>query len=84
MSFLANIEGDTWQEKLQFSIEIIGVTTKREKSGLAISSRNKLLLPEDLEKAAIIYKTLKLKFRGNLSNYPACMDISPDFVSKMF
>ena len=55
-------------KKLQFSIEIIGVTTKREKSGLAISSRNKLLLPEDLEKAAIIYKTLKF-IKKNASNF---------------
>jgi len=55
-------------KKLQFSIEIIGVDTKREKSGLAISSRNKLLLPEDLKKAAIIYKTLKF-IKKNSSNF---------------
>jgi len=55
-------------KKLQFSIEIIGVATKREKSGLAISSRNKLLLPQDLQKAAIIYQTLKF-VKNNSSNF---------------
>ena len=45
--------------KIQLPIEIIGVPTKREKSGLAISSRNKLLSEVDLQKAPLIYQTLK-------------------------
>ena len=44
--------------KLNLSIEIIDVPTVREKSGLAMSSRNKLLNAKQLEKAALLYKAL--------------------------
>ena len=46
-------------KKLQLSIEIIGVPTFREKSGLAMSSRNKLLSKTDLEKSCLVYNTLR-------------------------
>ena len=46
-------------QKLQFPIEIIGVATKREESGLAMSSRNKLLSEKNLQKATLIYQTLQ-------------------------
>lgn len=39
-------------------VEIIPVATLREKSGLAMSSRNTRLNAEELEKAALIYKTI--------------------------
>ena len=45
-------------KQLNFETEIIGVSTKREESGLAMSSRNKRLSIKDLEKATLIYKTL--------------------------
>tara|TARA_B100001287_G_scaffold190515_1_gene160932 strand:- start:909 stop:1748 length:840 start_codon:yes stop_codon:yes gene_type:complete len=45
-------------KQLNFDTEIIGVSTKREESGLAMSSRNKRLSIKDLEKATLIYKTL--------------------------
>lgn len=45
-------------KQLDLDIEIIGVPTKREESGLAMSSRNKRLSESDLEKASLIYKTL--------------------------
>ena len=46
-------------KQLQIPIEIIGVPTKREESGLAMSSRNKLLSEKNLEKATLIYQTLQ-------------------------
>ena len=45
-------------KQLNFETEIIGISTKRERSGLAMSSRNKRLSASDLEKATLIYKTL--------------------------
>ena len=45
-------------KQLNLDIEIIGVPTIREESGLAMSSRNKRLSESDLEKATLIYKTL--------------------------
>ena len=45
-------------KQLNFDTEIIGVSTKREESGLAMSSRNKRLSIKDSEKATLIYKTL--------------------------
>ena len=46
-------------KQLHFPIEIIGVATKREESGLAMSSRNKLLSQKNLQKATLIYQTLQ-------------------------
>jgi pantoate--beta-alanine ligase len=43
---------------LAFAIEIVGIDTVREASGLAMSSRNQYLAPEERERAAIIYETL--------------------------
>lgn len=45
--------------QLGLDVDIIGVPTKREESGLAMSSRNKRLSESDLEKATLIYKTLQ-------------------------
>jgi len=46
-------------KKLQLPIEIIGVPTFREQSGLAMSSRNKLLSKTDLRKSRLVYNTLR-------------------------
>ena len=43
---------------LGYETEIVTVPTVREPSGLAMSSRNELLSPEQREKAAVIYKAL--------------------------
>lgn len=40
-------------------VRIIGVETRRETSGLAMSSRNQYLAPEDKDKAALLYQYLK-------------------------
>ncbi len=45
-------------EKYHFPITIVGCPTYREKNGLAMSSRNKLLSKEEKKSASIIYQTL--------------------------
>ena len=45
---------------LNIPIEIIGVPTLRNTSGLALSSRNNYLNAEQLKQAAVLYKTLQL------------------------
>lgn len=56
---------------LGFETEIIVVPTVREESGLAMSSRNENLTPEERDKAAVIFKGLreaKLAFRAGTRN----------------
>ncbi len=63
-------------KQLNLPIEIISVPTIREENGLAMSSRNKLLYPKQIETASMLYKSLKFcktnkdKFLiTNLKNY---------------
>ena len=44
---------------LDFDIEIVGVATGREADGMAMSSRNALLTPENRQKAVCISQALK-------------------------
>ncbi len=44
---------------LGFPLKVIGVPTKREKDGLAMSSRNAYLSGEQRQQAALLYRTLK-------------------------
>lgn len=46
-------------EKNHMPVNIIGCPILRESNGLAMSSRNERLTPEEKEKAALIYKTLQ-------------------------
>jgi len=56
---------------LGFETEIVVVKTVREESGLALSSRNRILTPEEREKAAVIFGALrdaKLAFKKGERN----------------
>lgn len=46
-------------EDLEFAIEIVGVPTVRERDGLAMSSRNVRLAPEDRAAAPVIFRALR-------------------------
>lgn len=63
---------------LGFETEIVAVPTVREESGLAMSSRNANLSPEEREGAAIIYRGLKeakLAFRNGTRNASELIEI---------
>ncbi len=46
-------------QDLNFSMEVVGCPTVREASGLALSSRNQYLTPEQKEQAAVLYRGLQ-------------------------
>lgn len=47
-------------KRYELDVEIVGCPIKRENSGLAMSSRNQLLTPQEAEIATGLYKSLKL------------------------
>lgn len=55
--------------ELNLSVEIVPVQTLREKSGLAMSSRNQLLSPVQQEEATILFKTLCF-VKENVNKFP--------------
>ena len=54
-------------EDLELGVELIACRTVREKTGLAMSSRNQLLLPEHKENAKVIYQSM-VECRENLKS----------------
>jgi pantoate--beta-alanine ligase len=63
---------------LGFETEIVVVPTVREESGLALSSRNRILSPEEREKAAVIFHALrdaKLAFKRGERNAAKLIEI---------
>ena len=50
----------TMTTELKLDVEIIGIPTIRERNGLALSSRNKLLSIEAKKNATVIYETFKM------------------------
>lgn len=59
---------------LDFSIEIVGMPIQRESDGLAMSSRNVLLTPEDRAAAPCIYKALTAAKEDVLAGYVTQVD----------
>jgi pantoate--beta-alanine ligase len=55
-------------QDLQLPISLRMVPTAREISGLALSSRNKYLSPEQKEEATLLYKTLNELAQSYVSN----------------
>ncbi len=66
-------------KQLNLPIEIISVPTIREENGLAMSSRNKLLSPKQIETASMLYKSLKFsktnKDKFSITNLKNCIKI---------
>ena len=63
---------------LGFETEIVVVPTVREESGLALSSRNRILSPEEREKASVIFHGLrdaKLAFKHGERNAARLIEI---------
>ena len=63
---------------LGFETEIVVVATVREESGLALSSRNRILSPEEREKAAVIFAALreaKIAFKQGERNAAKLIEI---------
>jgi pantoate--beta-alanine ligase len=68
-------------KKNKLEVNVIGCAIYREKSGLAMSSRNERLTEQEKEEAALIYKTLttaKEKFKSSSSK------LVTDWVKKIF
>lgn len=55
-------------EDLNIPVTIFGVPIVREKNGLAKSSRNKFLTPDEHEKASLLYKTLQNSYQKIQNN----------------
>ena len=55
---------------LDFDIEIVGIATGREADGMAMSSRNALLTPENRQRAVVIFQALKVSAAMGL--YACC------------
>lgn len=70
---------------LGFETEIVVVPTVREESGLALSSRNRVLSDEERERASVIYKSLreaKLAFTQGERNAAKLIEIVHDGIGK--
>jgi pantoate--beta-alanine ligase len=69
---------------LGFETEIVVLPTIREESGLAMSSRNALLSPEDRQKASVMYNGLreaKAAFKNGERNAAALVDIVQNVIA---
>ena len=60
---------------LNFPVEVIALPTVREKDGLALSSRNTYLTPEERKKAPVLYKTLRLAEKMILTGERNCAKV---------
>lgn len=70
---------------LGFETEIVVVPTVREESGLALSSRNRILSDEERERASVIYRSLrdaKLAFKQGERNAAKLIEIVHEGIGK--
>ena len=70
---------------LGFETEIVVVPTVREESGLALSSRNRVLSDEERDRASVIYRSLResrLAFRQGERNAAKLIEIVHDGIGK--
>lgn len=70
---------------LFFPVEIIGVATAREANGLAMSSRNGYLSPDQKQQAGALYATLqdlKQRISGGERDYPALVKAGTDHLTR--
>lgn len=67
---------------LEYKTEIIGCETKREKNGLAMSSRNLLLTADEREIAKVIYQTLQfIKANWKLTGAKAILEEAKEMIN---
>jgi pantoate--beta-alanine ligase len=69
---------------LGFETEIVVVPTVREESGLALSSRNRILSPEEREKASVIFAALrdaKIAFKQGERNAAKLIEMVQERIS---
>jgi len=55
---------------LDFDVEVVGIATGREEDGMAMSSRNALLTPENRQRAVCISQALKVSPRRVCKTIP--------------
>lgn len=55
---------------LDFDVEVVGVATGREEDGMAMSSRNALLTPDNRQRAVCISQALKVSPRHSCNTIP--------------
>ncbi|KAJ3683580.1 hypothetical protein LUZ60_013807 [Juncus effusus] len=68
---------------LDFAVEIIGSEIVRESDGLAMSSRNVRLLPEERKKALSIHRSLSEAKSDVLKGKITCQELKDDIIKKI-
>ncbi len=66
---------------LDFKVKVLGVPTVREKDGLALSSRNVYLTPDERAAAPVLYRTLKASAARITAGEPIVRVMSEGFMA---
>lgn len=67
---------------LNFPIEIVGVLTVREEDGLAFSSRNRYLNPEERKQAAVLHRALMAAQKANSKSAKEIVDLARRIIAE--